>query len=63
VIILEAANADAWQMLFSALDDSLEKLDRLKQVVRIHPDDVRARQKLKKYKAGTNYRLARASRT
>ncbi len=50
-------------MLFSALDDSLEKYDCLKQVVRIHPDDVRAQLKLKKYKAGSNYRQSKASRT
>jgi hypothetical protein len=58
----EPNNADAWWMLFSVLEDPIEKFDCLKQVVRIRPDDKRARQDLKKYKAGIEYREANASR-
>jgi hypothetical protein len=57
----EPDNADAWALLFSAIDEPFEKHDALKQVVRIHPKDERAREKLRKYKAGAEYREARAA--
>jgi hypothetical protein len=61
VVHHEPDNPDAWMLLFSALDDPFEKHDCLKQVVRIHPKDERAREKLRKYKAGAEYRQARTA--
>lgn len=58
LVLREPDNAEAWEMLYSAVEDPLERFDCLKQVVRIHPKDERARQKLKKYKASGVYREA-----
>jgi predicted Zn-dependent protease len=55
----EPNNAEAWQALFSVLEDPLEKNNCLKQVVRIQPQNAAARQKLHKYQAGSEYRDAR----
>ncbi len=49
-------NAEAWEMLFSVLENPHEKLDCLNQVLRIHPEDRTTRIKMKKYKAGSEYR-------
>jgi predicted Zn-dependent protease len=56
-------NADAWGMLFWAVDDPREKHDCLKQVVRVRPTDVKAWQKLKKYESGAEYRDAIAAQS
>jgi len=56
----EPDNAEAWLMLFSAEENPIEKCDCLKQVVRIHPNDESARQKLHKYQAGSEYREAKS---
>lgn len=52
----EPDNAQAWLLLFSALDNPAEKCDCLKQVVRINPGDKQAKLKLKKYRACAEFR-------
>ena len=54
----EPEDAEAWQLLFSALRDSLEKADCLEQVVRIRPSDELARQNLDQYRLSVEYRAA-----
>ncbi len=61
VVTRERDNADAWQMLFFTLENPVEKLDCLKQVVRIKPNDERARKKMRKYRAGAEYRESKAA--
>lgn len=62
LIVREPDSAEAWQLLFSALDDPLEKADCLKQVVRIRPQDEDAKRKLKRYQTGSEYQKAITSR-
>jgi hypothetical protein len=62
IITTEPDNVEAWQMLFEALDNPFEKYDCLKEIVLIHPNDLEARQRLKKYKAGSEYRAAKSIR-
>jgi uncharacterized protein with von Willebrand factor type A (vWA) domain len=62
LVVKDPDNAEAWQLLFSVLDDPLEKADCLKQVVRIHPEDEDAKRKLKRYQTGSEYQQAITSR-
>jgi len=61
LIVKEPENSEVWQMLFSVMENPLEKHDCLKNIVRIHPEDQQAFHKLHKYEAGAEYRLAKAS--
>ncbi len=60
LISQQPENAEAWQLLFTAVDNPLEKEDCLKNVVRIRPKDERTRQRLHKYRAGEEFREAKA---
>lgn len=63
LVVREPDNAEAWQQLFSVLEDPLEKCDCLKQVVRINPNDELAKRKLKEYEEGSEYREAFLNRS
>ncbi len=56
----EPNNVDAWLLLFTAIDDPLEKIDCLKRAVRLRPKDERTRQRLHKYQASSEYREAKS---
>jgi hypothetical protein len=60
LVVEEPDNPMVWKLLFTVVENPMEKCDCLKNVVRINPGDRQAVQKLHKFKASAEYRQAKA---